>query len=94
MCENFNISGLYWRRQWHPTPVLLSGKCHGQRSLVGYSPWGGEELDMTERLRFHFHALEKEMAIHSSVLAWNPRDRSLVGGCLWGHTKSDTTDVT
>ena len=30
----------YWRRQWHPTPVLLPGKSHGQRSLVGCSPWG------------------------------------------------------
>ena len=29
-----------WRRQWHPTPVLLPGKSHGQRSLVGCSPWG------------------------------------------------------
>ena len=28
------------RRQWHPTPVLLPGKSHGRRSLVGYSPWG------------------------------------------------------
>ena len=43
-----------WRRQWHPTPVLLPGKSHGQRSLVGCSPWGFEELDMTERLHFHF----------------------------------------
>ena len=43
-----------WRRQWHPTPVLLPGKSHGQRSLVGYSPWGREELDTTERLHFHF----------------------------------------
>ena len=34
------------------------------------SPWGREESDRTERLRFHFHALEKEMATHSSVLAW------------------------
>ena len=60
------------RRQWHPTPVLLPGKSHGWRSLVGYSPWGSEESDMTERLHFHFHfhALEKEMATHSSVLAW------------------------
>ena len=57
-----------WRRQWHPTPVLLPGKSHGQRSLVGCSPWGRKESDMTERL--HFHALEKEMAAHSSVLAW------------------------
>ena len=108
------------RRQWQPTPVLLPGKSHGQRSLVGCSPWGCEESDMTERLpfhfslsctgegngnplqcsclenprdggawwaavygvtqsrtqlsdftfTFHFHALEKEMATHSSVLAW------------------------
>ena len=31
---------LFWRRQWHPTPVLLPGESHGQRSLVGCSPWG------------------------------------------------------
>src|SRR5574340_1255188 len=42
------------RRQWHPTPVLLPGKSHGQRSLVGCSPWGGEESDTTERLHFNF----------------------------------------
>ena len=41
-------------RQWHPTPVLLPGKSLGQRSLVGCSPWGCEELDTTERLHFHF----------------------------------------
>ena len=45
---------LFRRRQWHPTPVLLPGKSHGQRSLVGCSPWGREELDKTERLHFHF----------------------------------------
>ena len=38
------------RRQWHPTPVLLPGKFHGRRSLVGYSPWDHKELDMTEQL--------------------------------------------
>ena len=55
------------RRQWHPTPV---GKSHGWRSLVGYSPWGHEESDMTEQLHFHFPALEKAMAPQSSTLAW------------------------
>ena len=51
----FNISpGDSWRRQWHPTPVLLPGKSHGRRSLVGCSPWGHEELDTTERFHFHF----------------------------------------
>ena len=43
-----------WRRQWHPTPVLLPGKSHGRKSLVGCSPWGRKELDTTERLYFHF----------------------------------------
>ena len=46
-----------WRRQWHPTPVLLPGESHGWRSLVGCSPWGREESDMAERLHFHFSLL-------------------------------------
>ena len=51
---NICISILYWwRRQWHPTPALLPGKSHGQKSLVGYSPWGRKELDTTEQLPFH-----------------------------------------
>ena len=40
--------------QWHPTPVLLLGKSHGWRRLVGCSPWGLKESDMTEQLHFHF----------------------------------------
>ena len=43
-----------WRRQWQPTPVLLPGKSHGWKSLVGCSPWSREESDTTERLHFHF----------------------------------------
>ena len=44
---------------------------------------------------FHFHALEKEVATHSSVLTWRiPRTGSLVGCRLWGHTESDTTEMT
>ena len=42
------------RRQWHPTPVLLPGKSHGWRSLVGCSPWGHWESDTTDQLPFHF----------------------------------------
>ena len=41
-------------KQWHPTPALLPGKPHGQRSLVGCSPWGREESDTTEQLHFNF----------------------------------------
>ena len=44
----------YRRRQWYPTAVLLPGKSHGQRRLVGCSPWGREELGTTEQLHFHF----------------------------------------
>src|SRR5574342_389113 len=40
--------------RWNPTPVLLPGKSHGWRSLVGCSPWDHEELGMTKRLLFHF----------------------------------------
>ena len=41
-----------WRREWLSTPVFLPGEFHGQRSLVGYSPWGSKESDMTEQLTF------------------------------------------
>ena len=37
-----------WRKKWQPTPVFLPGESHSQRSLAGYSPWGRQELDMTE----------------------------------------------
>ena len=47
---------------------------------MGCRPWGREESDATERLHFHFHALEKEMATHSSVLAWRiPGTEALSG---------------
>ena len=71
---------LQQRRQWQPTPVLLPGKSHGRRSLVGCSPWSPYESDTTERLQFHFHALEKEMATHSSILAWRIPETAEPGG--------------
>ena len=61
-----------WSTLVFPTPVLLPGKSHGRRSLVGYRPWGCSSWtrlsDLT--LTFHFHALEKEMATYSNVFAW------------------------
>ena len=52
-------------RNGNPTPVVLPGECHGQRSLVGYSPWSRRELDTTARL-----------STHSQVawVAWAPRE--------------------
>ena len=52
--QRLGISSLIRRRRWHPTAVLLPGKSHGWRSLVGCSPWGLEESDTTERLHFQF----------------------------------------
>ena len=51
------VGKIPWRRKWQPTPVFLPGKSHGQRSLVGYRPWGRKESDTTERLHFHFQDL-------------------------------------
>ena len=81
----------------YPTPVLLPGKSHGLRSLVGCSPRGRYSRtrlsDFT--FTFHFHALAKEMATHSSVLAWRiPGMGSLVGCRLRGRTELDTTEAT
>ena len=67
---------------WHPTPVLLPGKSHGQRSLVGCSPWGRKESDTTERLHFHFSLSctgeGNGNPLQCSCLE-NPRD----GGAWW-----------
>ena len=73
---------LYWRRQWQPTPVLLLGKSHGGRSLVGCSPWGRWESDPAKRLHFHFSLSCTEKGngnpLQCSCLE-NPRD----GGAWW-----------
>ena len=53
------------RRKWQPTPVFLPGESHGQRSLVGYSPWGRKESDMTERLHFHFSQFSRLVVSYS-----------------------------
>ena len=71
-----------WRRQWHPTPVLLPGKSHGRRSLVGCSPWGRWGSDTTEWLHFHFSLScirgGNGNPLQNSCLE-NPRD----GGAWW-----------
>ena len=78
----FTTSTTWGRRQWHPTPVLLPGKSHGRRSLVGCSPWGREESNTTERLHFHFSLScigeGNGNPLQCSCLE-NPRD----GGAWW-----------
>ena len=127
------ICASYRRRQWHPTLVLLPGRSHGRRSLVGCSPWGRQSRarlsDFT--FTFHFHALACLLWASQVALVvkntpanagdmrrrfdawvrkipwrrkWQPTPvflpgesqgrGSLVGCHLWGHTESDTTEVT
>ena len=82
-----------WRRQWHPTPVLLPGKSHGWRSLVGCSPWGHSESDTTERLHFHFsHSCIGEgngNPLQCSCLE-NPRDEGAWWAAISGVAQSRT----
>ena len=82
-----------WRRQWHPTPVLLPGKSHGRRSLVGCSPWGRWGSDTTERLHFHFSLScigeGNGNPLQCSCLE-NPRDGGAWWAAVYGVTQSWT----
>ena len=53
-----------WRRKWQPTPIFLPGKSHGQRSLVGYNPWGHKESDATE----HISVNQEWVEIYNTIL--------------------------
>ena len=84
---------MHWRRQWHPTPVLLPGKSHGRRSLVGCSPWGRTESDTTERLHFHFSLSctgeGNGTPLQCSCLE-NPRDGEACWAAVYGVAQSWT----
>ena len=96
MVNYFLIPSLLWykaRRQWHPTPVFLPGKSHGWRSLVGCSPQGREESDMTEQLHFHFSLYcigeGNGNPLQCSCLE-NPRDGEAWWAAVYGITQSWT----
>ena len=55
-----------WRRKWQPTPVFLPGASHGQRRLVGYSPWGLKELDMTKNVHMYICGI----LVFSLLVTW------------------------
>ena len=82
-----------WRRQWHPTPVLLLGKSHGRRSLVGCSPWGHWESHMTEWLHFHVSLScigeGNGNPLQCSCLE-NPKDRASWWAAIYGVAQSWT----
>ena len=70
----------FQRRQWHPTLVLLPGKSHGWRSLVGCSPWGLKESDTTEQLHFHFSCIGEG---NGNPLQCSCLENSRNGGAWW-----------
>ena len=82
-----------WRRQWHPTPVLLPGKSHGWSGLVGWSPWGLKESDRTEWLHFHFSSScigeGNGNPLQCSCLE-NPRDGGACWAAVYGVAQSRT----
>ena len=86
------------RRQWHPTPVLLPGKSHEQRSLVGCSPWGREEWNTTEPTSlslFTFMHWRRKWQPTPVFLPGESQGQGTLVGCrLWGRTESDTTEAT
>ena len=94
--ENYRLGkdrDLFQRRQWHPTPVLLPGKFHRLRSLVGCSPWGCKELETTEWLHFHFSfsyiGEGNGKPLQCSHLE-NPRDGGAWGAAVYGVAQSQT----
>ena len=80
-------------KKWHPIPVLLPGKSHGRRSLVGCSPWGRKESDTTERLHFDFSLScfgeGNDNLLQCSCLE-NPRDAGAWWAAVYGVTQSQT----
>ena len=69
------VGKIPWRRKWQSTPVFLPGKSHGQRNLVGYSPWHHKVLEMTEQLSAH--TWDYQQSFHLVPNAESPR-------CPWG----------
>ena len=80
------VGKIPWRRKRLPTPVFLHGESHGQRSPVGYSPWGRKEWDMTEHAVFCTSSLlvstkNKYIPFPFRRWKWNP----VVSDSLWPH---------
>ena len=85
--ESFTYS--CWRRQWHPTPVLLPGKSHGWRSLVGYSPWRRVGHDWTTSLSLSCSGEGNGHPLQYSCPE-NPRDRGAWWAAVYGVAQSRT----
>ena len=84
------IAGKQWRRRWHPTPVLLPGKSHGRRSLVGCSPWGRKDWTRLSDFTFTFMHGRRKWQPTPVFLPGNPRDRGAWWAAVFGVAQSQT----
>ena len=73
---------LFFKKQWHPTPVLLPGRSHGWRSLVGCSPWGRWGSDTTKWLHFHF-SLSCTGEGNGNPIQFSCLENPMDGGAWW-----------
>ena len=97
----FRSRNIPWRRKWQSTPALLPGKSHGQRSLIGYSPWGRKESE--DRKSVVRESMEMDCGSDSGRRRWHPLQHSCLenptdGGAWWaavhlGHEESDTIEL-
>ena len=80
--QEMQVQSLGWedpqRKKWQPTPIFLPGKSHGQRSLVGCSPWGHKELDTTERVnnnKSHYTTLQQKPGKFSTCVQLHLKEK-------------------
>ena len=83
------VGKIPWRRAWQPTPVFFPGESHGQRSLVGYSPWDCKESDTAERLTYNkLHVFEMctlmsfDTSIYTHQTITTVKKITYLGSCL------------
>ena len=92
------VGKIPWRRAWQPTPVFLPGESHGQRSLVGYSPWGCKESDTTEQPSTYTHMQEKTQCCKREMgrgpgQPVHKRQRQTVQETIWKNTNENISIV-
>ena len=77
------VGKIPWKREWQPTLVLLPGEFHGQRSLVGYSPWGREELDnwASKHTRKHVVGPDEDESSGLEQWIWGVFQRKILVDC-------------
>ena len=86
------LFSICWRREWHPTPVFLRGEFHGQKK-VGYSPWGGQELEMPELLTLYVLEPQQKLAMLICILSFFPSSSNKGNAFHFSHVSSPLTEV-